>query len=253
MCMYGCLLKSVELSYKICRHISTQEPHKAIFAKWEWDMAKLATSNSWQFWGLHGNSGVHGSSEVYMTLTERLPCRPCNCHNDPNNYTRRPRYSPSHGNSLMWLLLDGFMCRYNSSIKLQYRKGTSIQQVPVFRHLCALRKSPWKFYHLDEWIIITLHVAGFLHPAIFYYFHHSSDKSGLKVTDCTVQSAEYCCFHGVIIFCFNLIIHVAMCIELATQKGWRRYAFACFISFILRYLSQTERYNHVLGLIWKLI
>ena len=44
-------------------------------------------------------------------------------------------------------------------------------------------------YYLDEWIIITLDVAGFLHPAIFKYFHHSSDKSGLKVNDCTVQSA----------------------------------------------------------------
>ena len=28
------------------------------------------------------------------------------------------------------------------------------------------------------------------------YFHHSSDKSGLKVADCTVQSAEYWCFYG---------------------------------------------------------
>ena len=26
-----------------------------------------------------------------------------------------------------------------------YRKGTSIRQAPVFRHLRALRKSPWKF------------------------------------------------------------------------------------------------------------
>ena len=51
-------------------------------------------------------------------------------------------------------------------------------------------------YYLDNWIMITLHVAGFLHPAIFWYFHHSSDKSGLKVTDCTVQSAEYWCFYG---------------------------------------------------------
>ena len=41
----------------------------------------------------------------------------------------------------------------------------------------------------------------------------------------------------------------AMCIELATQKGWRRYAFPRFISFILRYLSQTERYSQVLWLI----
>ena len=27
----------------------------------------------------------------------------------------------------------------------EYRKGTSIRQAPVFRHLRALRKSPWKF------------------------------------------------------------------------------------------------------------
>ena len=47
--------------------------------------------------------------------------------------------------------------------------------------------------------------------------------------------------------------HMAMCIELATQKEWRRYAFPRFISFILQYLSQTERYSHVLWLIWKLI
>ena len=36
-------------------------------------------------------------------------------------------------------------------------------------------------------------------------------------------------------------IVLAMCIELATQKGWRRYAFPHFISFILQYLGQTER------------
>ena len=52
-------------------------------------------------------------------------------------------------------------------------------------------------YYLDEWIKITLHVAGFLHPAIFEYFHHSSDKlPALKVTNCTVQSAEYWCSYG---------------------------------------------------------
>ena len=33
---------------------------------------------------------------------------------------------------------------------------------------------------------------------ILIYFHHtcSSDKSGLKVTDCTVQCAEYWCSYG---------------------------------------------------------
>ena len=56
-------------------------------------------------------------------------------------------------------------------------------------------------YYLDELIIITLHVAGFLHPVIFYYmyFHHCSDKSGLKVADCTVQGAEYWCSYGILI------------------------------------------------------
>ena len=51
-------------------------------------------------------------------------------------------------------------------------------------------------YYLDERIIITLHVAGFLHPAIFYYFHHSSDKSGLKVADCTAQVPNTGVFTG---------------------------------------------------------
>ena len=91
---------------------------------------------------------------------------------------------------LFWYLLQfqALQCRLKSCN--MYRKGTSIQQAPVFRHLRALRKSPSKF------IIITLHVAGILHPAICEYFHHSSNKSGLKVADCTVQSAEYQCFYG---------------------------------------------------------
>ena len=53
-----------------------------------------------------------------------------------------------------------------------------------------------ELYYLDELIIITLHVAGFLHPAIFKYFHHNCDKSGLIVTDQTFQSAEYWYYYG---------------------------------------------------------
>ena len=34
------------------------------------------------------------------------------------------------------------------------------------RHLKALRKSMWQFYHLYERFAITLYVAGLLHPAI---------------------------------------------------------------------------------------
>ena len=83
---------------------------------------------------------------------------------------------------------------------------TTMIRAPVFgrhqffgtsEHYC---KAHGSFYYLDEWIIITLRVAGFIDPAIFQYFHHSSDKSSLKVADCTVQSAEYWCFYGTIFF-----------------------------------------------------
>ena len=45
-------------------------------------------------------------------------------------------------------------------------------RAPVFgRHqfsaLQSITEKPMEVYYLDEWIIITLHVAGFLHPAIF--------------------------------------------------------------------------------------
>ena len=40
-----------------------------------------------------------------------------------------------------------FFCVRKSVLRdnVQYRKGTSIRQASVFRHLRALRKSPWKF------------------------------------------------------------------------------------------------------------
>ena len=47
-----------------------------------------------------------------------------------------------------------------------YRKGTSIRQAPVFRHL-SITEKPMEVYFLDEWIIITLYVTGFLHPVIY--------------------------------------------------------------------------------------
>ena len=90
-------------------------------------------------------------------------------------------------------------------------------QAPVFRHLRALRKNHGSYY-LDEWIIITLNVAGFLHPAIFWYFHHSSDKSGLKVADCTVQSAKYWCFYGTIHNLHPIISHSIL-------QNWYRHSF----------------------------
>ena len=79
------------------------------------------------------------------------------------------------------------------------RKGSSIHYRHQFFGTSEnITEKPMEVYYLDEWIIIcSLHVAGFLHPAILLYFHHSSDKSAMKVTDCTVQSAiEYWCSYG---------------------------------------------------------
>ena len=96
---------------------------------------------------------------------------------------------------------DKLMTWWPRIVDRKYRKGTSIWQAPVYRHLRALQISPcMEVYYLVEWIIITLHVAGFLHPVIIWYFHHSSDKSGLKITHCTVQSAEYWCSYGIPFF-----------------------------------------------------
>ena len=39
-------------------------------------------------------------------------------------------------------------------------------------------------------------LVSYIHPTIFSYFQQSSAKSGLKVADSTVQSAEYWCFYG---------------------------------------------------------
>ena len=49
-------------------------------------------------------------------------------------------------------------------------------------------------YHLDEWYVMTLYVAGgwpIISSNIFKFDHNYSVKGGLKVFDCIVQSAEY--------------------------------------------------------------
>ena len=48
---------------------------------------------------------------------------------------------------------------------LWYRKGTSIWQAPVFWPHQSIAEKPMEVYHLDEWIIIALHVAGFLYTS----------------------------------------------------------------------------------------
>ena len=46
-----------------------------------------------------------------------------------------------------WVMLseDCLMDNWNNWKFPEYRKGTIIRQAPVFRHLRALRKNPWKF------------------------------------------------------------------------------------------------------------
>ena len=53
-----------------------------------------------------------------------------------------------------------------------YRKGTSIQQAGTsFSAPQSITEKPMGVYYLDKWIIITLHVAGFLY--IQQYFNTS--------------------------------------------------------------------------------
>ena len=60
----------------------------------------------------------------------------------------------------------------------------------------------------------------------------------LEFSDLTMPTCLQC-FYKLSAKNWPSYMGLAMCIELATQKGWRRYAFLRFISFILRYLSQT--------------
>ena len=68
------------------------------------------------------------------------------------------------------LEIQVFICRLELSQFYTYTvslKGTSIRQAPVFPAPQSITEKPMEVYYLDEWIITTLHVAGFLHPAIF--------------------------------------------------------------------------------------
>ena len=81
---------------------------------------------------------------------------------------------------------------------VEYRTGTSIRQAPVFRHLRALWKSPWKFviwmnefnynYTACCWFPTSSNIL--ILPSQFWQIRFES------YTDCTVQSAEYWCFYG---------------------------------------------------------
>ena len=74
-----------------------------------------------------------------------------------------------------------------------YRKGTSIRQAPVFRHLRAFGKAHGSL--LSGWMNYNYTACCWFPTSsnILILPDHSSDKSALKVTDCIVQSAEYWC------------------------------------------------------------
>ena len=50
-----------------------------------------------------------------------------------------------YGDSALLVLNGTSLMPFWFSANGMYRKGTSIREAPVFRHLGALRKSPWKF------------------------------------------------------------------------------------------------------------
>ena len=47
-------------------------------------------------------------------------------------------------------------------------------------------------------MLLVSYIQQCFNTYTYMYFHHSSDKSALKVTDCTVQSAKYWCFYGTV-------------------------------------------------------
>ena len=92
------------------------------------------------------------------------------------------------------LAADLFLTLHNEII-LQYRKGTSIRQVPEFGTSKHYRKahgvsSGWIIYNdtLCWWPITSSN--------IFIFDHNYSVKGGLKVIGCIVQSAKYQCPYG---------------------------------------------------------
>ena len=64
-----------------------------------------------------------------------------------------------------------FICGYKCQNNEWFWKTniTSCFDIPYGHQYSApqsITEKPMEVYYLDEWIIITLHVAGFLHPAI---------------------------------------------------------------------------------------
>ena len=103
----------------------------------------------------------------------------------------------------IWMPIMNFWLPYGDSEWLFFFFGCPMA---ILNDYFALLAALWRFrmtslnfwlpYSEIEWTIYTLACTKCEIGRENLYFHHSSDKSGLKVTDCTVQSAKYWCFYG---------------------------------------------------------
>ena len=88
-----------------------------------------------------------------------------------------------------------YLVLHNVILGMKYRKGNSIRQAPVFRHLRAFRKSPWKFI---IWMMNYNYAACCWFPTSNNILILSSQFWQIRFESCWLhrQSAEYWCFYG---------------------------------------------------------
>ena len=109
----------------------------------------------------------------------------------------------------------------NSGKNHMYRKGISIRQAPVFRQIRALGKSPSE-YSLSGWMNYNYSACCWFPTSsnILILPCQSSDKSGLKVTDCTTVKVPNT---GAFTVCNGFAckqFHVNSCFTMELQVPW---------------------------------
>ena len=140
--------------------------HDSFYALW-----------NWKTWLCAEQHGPHGFLTSYPYMPKlfmkvkyekvKLHCGWSSCNDSWCSFNKKI-WKISHKKRRKFCTIWVHICFLHVLLTgIDYRKGTSIRQAPVFWHLRAMAEKPMEVYYLDEWIIITLHVAGFLHPAIF--------------------------------------------------------------------------------------
>ena len=80
-----------------------------------------------------------GTTRAFMLFCQERRVRSCcSARNDACVHVVRPGTDEIYND-------EEWNSQEDQNSKLEYRKGTSIRQAPIFRHLRALRKNPWKF------------------------------------------------------------------------------------------------------------